>query len=287
MTPFASGTRPPAHRLTRRRLAGGALAVAAIALLAPGVLRAQGLRPSDLVRAELRPGWLTPDGTHMAALHLRLADGWKTYWRVPGEAGIAPSFDWTGSRNVASVEVHWPRPEIFDQNGMLGLGYSHELVLPVEITPERAGRRTRVALAVDIGVCRDICVPLTLRVDGALGTGSRSDAVIAEALARRPETADRAGLTGVACSFEPARYGIGLEARIDMPRIGPREIAVIETADRDLWVQQGTTRRSGGTLIARAVIDSASGAPLSIDRSALRLTVISADRVVETTGCAG
>jgi len=265
-------------------MAGG-LALAAVVPF--GGAAAQGLHPSDLVQAQLRPGWLTPQGTHMAALHLRLADGWKTYWRVPGAAGIPPSFDWTGSRNVASVEVHWPRPDIFDQNGLLGLGYAHELVLPVEITPERPGRRTSVALAMDIGVCRDICVPLTLRIGGTVGSGSRADAAITDALARRPEPAGQAGLTGVSCSFEPARYGIGLSVRIDMPALGPREVAVIETGDSDLWVQKGDTLRNGDTLIASATIDSASGAPLSIDRSALRLTVISAERVVETTGCTG
>ena len=32
----------------------------------------------DVVEADIRPGWRMADGSHMAALHLKLAPGWKT-----------------------------------------------------------------------------------------------------------------------------------------------------------------------------------------------------------------
>src|SRR5690606_15708570 len=31
----------------------------------------------------------------LAGIEMRLADGWKTYWRRPGDSGIAPRFDWS------------------------------------------------------------------------------------------------------------------------------------------------------------------------------------------------
>ena len=33
-------------------------------------------------------------------LQIKLAPGWKTYWRTPGDAGIPPHFDWVGSENL-------------------------------------------------------------------------------------------------------------------------------------------------------------------------------------------
>jgi DsbC/DsbD-like thiol-disulfide interchange protein len=81
------------------------------------------------------------NGGHMAAVELQLAPGWKTYWRSPGDAGIPPSFDWSGSENVKSVRLHWPAPEVFEANGMQTIGYHERLVLPVEITPRT--RRVR------------------------------------------------------------------------------------------------------------------------------------------------
>ena len=98
----------------------------------------------DIVKAQVLPGWRAADGTHMAALHLELADGWKTYWRSPGDVGIPPRFDWRGSRNVAGVEIMWPTPRITVDHGMYTVGYSNQLVLPMQLKIGRASCRERV-----------------------------------------------------------------------------------------------------------------------------------------------
>ena len=108
-----------------------ALGLCAAVIAGPSV--AQSL-PDDILHAELREGWRLPGGTQMAALHLTLAPGWKTYWRAPGEGGIPPSFDWAGSENIARVAFHWPKPQVFDINGVRVIGYRDELVLPMEFT---------------------------------------------------------------------------------------------------------------------------------------------------------
>ena len=41
---------------------------------------------------------------HRAGIEIRLAPGWKTYWRYPGDSGVPPRFDFSGSRNVKSVD---------------------------------------------------------------------------------------------------------------------------------------------------------------------------------------
>ena len=65
----------------------------------------------EVVSASVLTGWRMENGHHMAALRITLAPGWKTYWRAPGEAGIPPRFDWTGSDNLSAVTVHWPDGE--------------------------------------------------------------------------------------------------------------------------------------------------------------------------------
>jgi suppressor for copper-sensitivity B len=45
-----------------------------------------------------------------AALEFRFGKGWHGYWRTPGDAGIAPAIDWSGSDNIAGGEVAWPAP---------------------------------------------------------------------------------------------------------------------------------------------------------------------------------
>src|SRR6185436_965035 len=47
---------------------------------------------------------------HHAGVEIRLAPGWKTYWRHPGDSGVPPRFDFTASRNVKSVTIRYPAP---------------------------------------------------------------------------------------------------------------------------------------------------------------------------------
>src|ERR1700741_2164925 len=52
-------------------------------------------------------------GVIAGVLQVDLKPGWKTYWRDPGDAGVPPTLDASGSDNVASVTVMWPAPERF------------------------------------------------------------------------------------------------------------------------------------------------------------------------------
>ena len=106
--------------------------LAALSVLVPvSGVRAQ----EDMVAVSIVNGWQMADGSHVAALKFVLADGWKTYWRAPGEAGIPPQFDWRGSRNLARAEIEWPTPKQTMTNGMRTIGYEHVLVLPLRLTP--------------------------------------------------------------------------------------------------------------------------------------------------------
>lgn len=132
-----------------RFLATSALALAPMA-------HAGGFSPEDVAAFDILPGWRTAEGTHMTALRIRLDPGWKTYWRAPGEAGIPPRFDWSGSRNIASVRFHWPAPQVFRQNGMRALGYQGELILPIELVPSVPGGAITMRTEVELGICEDV-----------------------------------------------------------------------------------------------------------------------------------
>lgn len=255
-----------------------------------GALRAQDV-PADVVRAEVLGGWRTASGSHMAAIRLQIADGWKTYWRAPGEAGIPPSFDWGGSENVGAVAYHWPRPSVFDLNGMTTIGYKHELVLPVEITPRDPARPIRLRADMEIGVCRDICVPVSLQLGAALPERGAPDPAIRAALASAPEPAAAAGLRGLHCAVEPIRDGLRLTASMDLPGLGPaadgEELVVIESSDPTLWISEAATRREGGRLISSSDILPTGRIPVALDRSRLTITVFGRDRMVEMRGCPG
>jgi DsbC/DsbD-like thiol-disulfide interchange protein len=239
----------------------------------------------------LLPGWRTTDGKQMAALHLTLARGWKTYWRSPGDAGIPPAFDWSGSRNLKSVRLHWPRPELFDLNGMTTVGYHDELVLPVEVTPADAARPVELRAEMAIGVCKDVCVPVSLRLAGTAedpSQGADTASAIRTALLHQPEAAKAAGVRGVRCTVDPIKDGLRLTAAIDMPPLGSDEFTVVETANAGVWVAEAVSRRSAGTLTATADLVPQDAQPFALNRQGVRITVFGdSGRVVEINGCTG
>lgn len=239
----------------------------------------------DVLQAQLRPGYQTENGSRMAALDLALAPGWKTYWRSPGDAGIPPTFDWSGSENVKSVRLHWPAPEVFQVNGMQTIGYHERLVLPVEITPADPSQPVRLRVRMDLGVCDEICLPASLDLAADLATPGAPDASIKAALKNRAATAQEAGVTSVACSVDPIRDGLRLTARLGLPDPGLPEVVAFETGDREIWVAEAITERRGGELVAITELVPPNGAPFALDRSQVTLTVLVSSGAVEVRGC--
>jgi DsbC/DsbD-like thiol-disulfide interchange protein len=95
-----------------------------------------------------------------AGVEIQLKPGWKTYWRYPGDAGVPPRFDWSGSENLASVEVKWPAPVRFvDESGSKSIGYHGDILFPLIVRPLDPARPVRLKLKLDFAVCEKLCVP--------------------------------------------------------------------------------------------------------------------------------
>lgn len=246
----------------------------------------QGMTQDDVLQGQFRTGWQSKGGSHMAALHLRLAQNWKTYWRAPGDAGIPPSFDWTGSTNLKSVTLHWPSPEVFQTNGLTTVGYHHELVLPIEVHPIDPSKPVHLEATVHLGVCEDICMPAELDLTADLTLPGAPDPVIKQALAARPVTAKQAGVKSHDCTVEPINDGMRLTTRIDLPRKGRTEMVVVETGQTGVWVSQADVQQTRDGLVATVDMVPPSGQPFALTRDQVVVTVIGPARTaVELIGC--
>lgn len=254
-------------------------------LLAWGPAKAQAPDTSDIVTAELRPGWRTTQGTIMAGLHLRLAPGWITYWRHPGESGIVPRFDLSGSGNLASAQLHWPAPRLFTKAGYLSIGYADELVLPLELAPARAGQPINLNAAVSIGVCDDVCIPVDMSFKAALEGAGAQDRVIRRALDRQPSSARAAGLSDLRCEFQPAKKGMRLAAHWTIPQRPGAEHILLEMPGSAWRVQSLPSLRAGGQLTGQAMLRAKKGEAAAINRSDIRMTFITPEGTFEHQGC--
>lgn len=106
-----------------------------------------------------------PDSRQLkAALEIKLDKGWKTYWRSPGESGIPPQFSFSGSKNVANVQVEFPVPSYFTDLDTKIVGYKNRVVFPISVTLGRENQPVVLNLDAFIGICEEVCVPVQAKL---------------------------------------------------------------------------------------------------------------------------
>ncbi|MED5226313.1 MAG: protein-disulfide reductase DsbD domain-containing protein [Pseudomonadota bacterium] len=109
-------------------------------------------------------------------LEFELIDGWKVYWRNPGDAGFPPSFIETESNNLQNIDWLWPVPMRFTLDGMQSFGYEDRIIIPLKAKIKDRKRPLYLRTKLSALACKEICVPieglLTLQLPA--GTGAPS-----------------------------------------------------------------------------------------------------------------
>jgi DsbC/DsbD-like thiol-disulfide interchange protein len=169
------------------------LVVLGLVVLDVGIARAaDGVSPWDgdaRSAARLMAGARPPgQGAPLrAGIEIRLKQGWHTYWRYPGDAGVPPRFDFAGSQNVKAVEVLWPAPRRLPEAGLTAIGYDRDVILPLRVTALDPAKPVTLQVKIDYAICEKLCVPAQTKAALALAGGaSAQDARLAEAEARVP-----------------------------------------------------------------------------------------------------
>lgn len=264
----------------------GAAALALASFFSAATVGAQAIVSTEesFLAARLIAGSAEPDGTRMAGLRLSLAPGWKTYWRSPGESGVAPVLDWSGSRNLRTAEILWPRPHLFESFGLQAIGYEGEVVLPVRLVPEDPAQPVEIRLQADFGVCKELCVLEQVRLSEAIAPGAAPDGAseVADALAAVPAE-DVSGLSMTDCRISGAGPKRRLDARLHVSRPLDDPVVLIEGPET-VWISDAETRREGDELHVSAALSVAEDGAW-IDRSAVRLTVLDDTFAADIRGC--
>jgi DsbC/DsbD-like thiol-disulfide interchange protein len=138
------------------------------------------------------------DAQLRAGIEIKMQPGWKTYWRYPGDSGVPPHFDFSGSENLKDVKVLYPVPHLFTDETGQSLGYKEKVIIPLAVSPQQPSKPVRLRLKIDYAVCEKLCVPAEGRAELILGVGESShNSELAAAEGRVPKqvTAAQAGLT--------------------------------------------------------------------------------------------
>ncbi|MBM3549700.1 MAG: copper resistance protein [Alphaproteobacteria bacterium] len=217
-------------------------------------------------------------------LHLTLPEGWKTYWRSPGDAGLPARIDWNGSSNLADAEIRWPIPERFSLFGLETFGYEHDVVLPILARPTKPGEPMSLAANVDYLVCKDICVPITAALALELPAGTAKPSEFAHLIdrfnVRVPSAATAAGLTiaSAVASGSGTAARLTVSTRSDIP-FGKPDL-LIEAPPGHAFGKPRVERYDGGH-IARFVVPAFPPKDEALPGTTLTLTVTDGDRAAE------
>lgn len=128
---------------------------------------------SDWVEHEggrLRIVTSTPDadGVVRGMLDIELMPGWKTYWSDPGDSGLPPQMNISGSTNLSAVELLFPAPERVDDGYAVWAGYTSSVRLPFRLHQETTDDAASLVADILIGVCKSVCIPVDAQLDVAL-----------------------------------------------------------------------------------------------------------------------
>ncbi len=222
-------------------------------------------------------------GAGDAGVEIRLARGWKTYWRYPGDAGSPPRFDWNGSDNLASVEILWPAPERLPEEGGTSIGYRDGVVFPLRVHARDPREPVKLALKLDFAVCEKICIPADAKLSVIVPAAGESMPALNAAKARVPRSArvgDGGRLAVLAVKLE---RGVGPRALIDVAVPAGSFDLFVEGPD-ETWALPVPARVSAEGGRARFVLPL-EGAPPGADPipARLRLTLVTDKDAIEVT----
>ncbi len=144
--------------------------------------------PSIALAAEWDTRLITSSNSEdlIYGLHIKLATSWKTYWRVPGVAGIPPQLKLEGP-DIESFAVDFPLPiRTTDESGD-AIGYHDEVVfiLRPKLKADAKPAPLDGKVSAFFGVCQKICRPAKFAAN--LSTAVKDDNLIQKYLERVPK----------------------------------------------------------------------------------------------------
>src|ERR1700753_3253292 len=159
----------------------------ALALATPAFAQDGGMKVHARLVAEDKA--IAPGGTIMVALEEKIAPGWHTYWKNPGDAGAPTDIQWTLPPGWKAGPIQWPRPKRLPVALLMDYGYEGTPWLLSNLTAPADAAAGPVVIKAHASwlVCRQICIPeeATLNLNLTVGQGGHDPAVAKDFAAAR------------------------------------------------------------------------------------------------------
>jgi DsbC/DsbD-like thiol-disulfide interchange protein len=168
----------------------------------------------------------------LAGVEIKLQPGWHTYWRYPGDSGVPPQFDFSGSDNLKSARVLYPAPQLHKDESGETIVYERDVIFPIEVAPRDPAKPMRLHVALDYAVCAKMCVPAKGKADLVLRSGAEANPALHAAQARVPRK-----LTAAAAGLNVKRHNGGAKPQItvDLPAPAQGPVTVLVEGPTAQW----------------------------------------------------
>lgn len=201
-------------------------------------------------------GATAPSGKQRVGVEIVAKPGFKTYWRNPGEFGVPPVFDWSGSTNIGGLDVRWPTPQRFDDATGHSIGYVGEVVIPISVQPADPAKPVMLVLKLDYAVCEKICVPVRGEVGLWLEPGvtsvssPRLELYEARVPVRIKPGPQRDKLALIEAKLEETKFDTSLRLVLKAPPEGAIEDVFVEGPGMWSFAKPKFTAQPDGTTVA-------------------------------------
>jgi thiol:disulfide interchange protein len=117
-----------------------------------------------------------PGSTVTAALHLKMDQGWHTYWKNPGDSGKATKIVWDLPPGITAGEIQWPVPEKDEMDGLFTYVFKNEtaLIIPLTIAPDAPAGPVTLKGKASWLECEKSCVPGSAKLEASLTIGAEA-----------------------------------------------------------------------------------------------------------------
>ena len=231
----------------------------------------------------------TNDGNYQYGLFIKLKKNWKTYWKYPGNSGFTPKFQLISSKNLKDFSVSWPAPGVFYEGETKIYGFQEKLYLPISVYPKHPGNDIHFVLRLEIGFCKDICIPETvyLKSVSAKPASKVQNEELLNYIRKVPIKLENSE-NYVSCKVEKEQGKLNLIAKFNSKFFkGKKHIkdAIFNYRGEEIWFSNKNQKLEKGIQIFSMTLNHITEQSILLNRSKIEVTILTQDNGFILDGC--
>ena len=230
--------------------------------------------------------WDSKEAT-LYALFIKMKKNWKTYWKYPGDSGFSPEFKIIESNNLKKIEISWPTPKVFFENGSVINGYKKELILPIFFYKEKSSKKIDFKLNFLMGFCDDICIPIKFIINSknALKANELKNKLVSNSLEKIPQDLSNSENL-IECEVKKINEKMKLISKFDNNFFSNNhsiDQLILEYLDGQIWFSEISKTNERFEFLS--TINSFEDNNFFLDKSKIEYTIITRSGGFQQKGC--